>query len=82
MRAYISARPTDGQREPAARIEEVDLIMPSKEIGQSVSGTAGLSEPTPVDSLPLVHAEVGYGSLGRDGSLEYEGKPVVVRDRH
>ena len=82
MRAYISARLTDLQREPAARIKEVDLIMPSKEIGQSVLETAALSEPTLVDSLPLVHVEVGYGFLGSSGSLGYEGKPAVIRGRH
>jgi len=32
-----------------------------------------------LDTLPLLEAQVGYGALGRNGSLGYEGKKVSVR---
>jgi predicted O-methyltransferase YrrM len=34
-----------------------------------------------LDALPLVHARVGYGSLGFRGALGYEGKGVTVNGR-
>lgn len=35
-----------------------------------------------LDSLTLVHAQVGYGCLGRDGDLGYEGKRIIVAGTH
>ena len=34
-----------------------------------------------LDSLPLLEAQVGYGTLGMNGSLGYEGKTVSVRGK-
>ena len=42
------------------------------------SGTQVVEPVTYLDALPLHHAQVGYGTLGRDGSLGYEGKSVTV----
>jgi predicted O-methyltransferase YrrM len=37
---------------------------------------------TYLDSLPLLHYQVGFGALGTGGSLGYEGKPVTVKRQH
>ena len=34
-----------------------------------------------LDSIALLHAHVGYGELGTQGSLGYEGKQVTVQGR-
>jgi hypothetical protein len=34
-----------------------------------------------LDTLPLLHASVGYGQLGMGGSLGYEGQEVMVRSQ-
>jgi len=52
------------------------------DIGRRAPETTGSTRPPAyLDSLPLIHVEVGYGSLGRDGSLGYEGKAVTVQGR-
>jgi predicted O-methyltransferase YrrM len=38
-------------------------------------------EPAYLDALPLLHSQVGYGAFGRNGSLGYEGKSVIVAGR-
>lgn len=35
-----------------------------------------------LDSLALLHSQVGYGSLGLHGNLGYEGKAVTVKGKH
>jgi predicted O-methyltransferase YrrM len=35
-----------------------------------------------LDSLSLLEAQVGYGEVGMNGTLGYEGKKVTVRQRH
>lgn len=34
-----------------------------------------------LDDLPLLHQKVGFGGLGRHGSLGYENQQVVINDR-
>jgi len=56
--------------------------LPPHDIAHPVAGSAGPTRPPAyLDALPLIHAEVGYGALGRDGSLGYEGKAVMVQGR-
>src|SRR4051794_537936 len=48
-------------------------------IDRSTAPVNGLS--TYLDTLTLLASSVGYGSVGRNGALGYEGKSVTVRGR-
>jgi predicted O-methyltransferase YrrM len=55
--------------------------LPVNDISHTAAVAGSDQPPVYLDSLPLLDAEVGYGALGRGGSLGYEGKPVLVQGR-